>query len=117
MRGKEYLIAIVSDKGILRAETMRFADELRSPSDIGLPKKAAAPKATVSKFEKMIANKSKKQFSPAKLADKQTDSLLKLVKKKQHKRGAVVEVEEEAEADHKVVDLVQILKKSLGGKK
>ncbi len=117
MRGKEYLIAIFSDKGILRAETMRFADELRSPSDVGLPKKTAAPKATVSKFEKMIANKSKKQFSPAKLADKQTDSLLKLVKKKQHKRGAVVEVEEEAEADHKVVDLVQILKKSLGGKK
>jgi DNA end-binding protein Ku len=39
MRGKEYLVAIFSDKGILRAETMRFADELRSPADIGLPKK------------------------------------------------------------------------------
>ena len=31
MRGKEYLIAIFSDNGILRGETMRFADELRSP--------------------------------------------------------------------------------------
>ena len=116
MRGKEYLIAIFSDKGILRAETMRFADELRSPSDVGLPKKKEAPKATVTKFEKFIGNKSKKQFSPTKLADKQTDSLLKLVKKKQSKRANVVRVEEEA-TDHNVIDLVQVLKKSLGGKK
>jgi len=117
MRGKEYLIAIFSDNGILRAETMRFADELRSPSDVGLPKKKAAPKPAVQKFEKIIANKSKKQFSPNKLADKQTDSLLKLVKKKQSKRGNVVKVEDEMETDHKVIDLVQVLKKSLGGKK
>jgi len=117
MRGKEYLVAIFSDKGILRAETMRFADELRSPADVGLPKKKEVPKAIVTKFEKMIANKSKKQFSPAKLADKQTDSLLKLVKKKQSKRENVVKVEDEMETDHKVVDLVKILKQSLGGKK
>jgi DNA end-binding protein Ku len=117
MRGKEYLVAIFSEKGILRAETMRFPDEIRSPADIGLPKKKAAPVATVRKFEKLIANKSKKQFSPTKLADKQTDDLLKLVKKKEKKRGSVVRVEAEAGTDHKVVDLVQILKKSLGSKK
>ena len=117
MRGKEYLVAIFADKGILRAETMRFADELRSPADVGLPKKKEVPKASVTKFEKLIANKSKKQFTPAKLADKQTDSLLKLVKKKQSKRENVVKVEEEMETDHKVVDLVKILKQSLGGKK
>lgn len=115
MRGKEYLVAIFADNGILRAETMRFADELRSPKEVGLPKKKNAPKAVVTKLEKFIANKSKKQFSPTKLADKQTDSLLKLVKKKQSKRGNVVRVEEEA-FDHKVIDLVQVLKKSLSGK-
>jgi DNA end-binding protein Ku len=117
MRGKEYLIAIFSDNGILRAETMRFADELRSPKEVGLPKKTAAPRATVQKFEKIIGTKSKKQFSPNKLADKQTDSLLKLVKKKKNKRGNVVKVEDEMETDHKVIDLVQVLKKSLGGKR
>lgn len=117
MRGKEYLVAIFSDEGILRAETMRFADELRSPSDVGLPKKKEPPKALVSKFEKLINNKSKKQFSPTKLADKQTDSLLKLVKRKQAKRANVLKVEEEIDTDHKVIDLVAVLKKSLGGKK
>ena len=117
MRGKEYLVAIFSDNGILRAETMRFADELRSPSDVGLPKKKAAPKAAVTKFEKLIKTKSKSRFSPEKkLADKQTDNLLKLVKQKQKKRGNVVKVEAEVDTDHKVIDLVQILKKSLAGK-
>jgi DNA end-binding protein Ku len=117
MRGKEYLVAIFSEKGILRAETMRFSDEIRSPEDVGLPKKKAAPPATVRKFEKLIGTKSKKQFSPTKLADKQTDDLLKLVKKKEKQRGNVVRVETEDEGDHKVIDLVQVLKKSLGGKK
>jgi DNA end-binding protein Ku len=116
MRGKEYLVAIFSDKGILRAETMRFPDEIRTPSDIGLPEKKDPPKATVTKFEKLISSKAKKQFSPAKLADKQADELLKLVKKKQKKRGSVVEVDEEVDTDHKVIDLVQVLKKSLAGK-
>ena len=117
MRGKEYLVAIFSERGILRAETMRFPDEIRTPADVGLPKKKDAPPATVRKFEKIIGNKSKKKFSPAKLEDKQTEDLLKLVKKKEKKRGSVVRVDAEAETDHKVVDLVQILKKSLGAKK
>ena len=117
MRGKEYLVAIFSERGILRAETMRFPDEIRTPGDVGLPKKKAAPAATVKKFERLISTKSKKQFSPTKLADKQTDDLLKLVKKKEKQRGNVVRVEEEADTDNKVIDLVQVLKKSLGAKK
>jgi len=119
MRGKEYLVAIFSDNGILRAETMRFADELRSPEDVGLPKKPKVPKATVSKFEKLISSKSKKQLSPARLEDEQTERLLKLVKKKSAQRKNIVEVEtdERGEREHgKVVDLVAILKKSLAGK-
>ena len=47
MRGKEYLVAIFPENGILRAETMRFADELRSPREIGLPEKKKLPAATV----------------------------------------------------------------------
>src|SRR6202008_4167603 len=37
MRGKEYLAAIFAEAGSLRAVTMRFAAELRTPSDVGLP--------------------------------------------------------------------------------
>jgi DNA end-binding protein Ku len=118
MRGKEYLVAIFSDNGILRAEVMRFAEELRSPKDVDLPAKPKVAAATVRKFEKLIASKSKKQFSTAKLKDQETERLLKLVKKKQSSKKNIVEVEEsDAPPEGKVIDLMAVLKKSLDGKK
>ncbi len=116
MRGKEHLVAIFADHGILRAETMRFPDEIRSPAEVGLPKKKKGPPATVRKFETLITRKSKKTFSPTKLEDEQTERLLKLVKRKQAKRSNVVRVESEERDEGNVIDLVQILKKSLSGK-
>src|SRR5712672_2681722 len=47
MRGKEYLVAIFPENGILRAETMRFADELRSPKEVGLPAAKNVPAVAV----------------------------------------------------------------------
>lgn len=116
MRGKEYLVSIFSEHGILRAETMRFADELRSPAEVGLPKKKKPSPATVRKFEKLIGSKSKKELSPRKLEDEQTEKLLKLVKKKSAKRANVVVVETEQREPGKVIDLMAVLKKSLAGK-
>lgn len=119
MRGKEYLVSIFSEHGILRAETMRFADEIRSPKDIDLPEKPKLPKATVTKFEKLISSRSKKQLSTTKLKDDHAERLLKLVKKKSSQRKNVVKVdveEDHGRDDGKVVDLVAILKKSLAGK-
>lgn len=117
MRGKEYLVAIFAEHGILRAETMRFPDELRSPADIGLPKKKKGPPAMVRKFEKLISNKSKKQLSARKLEDEQTERLLKLVKKKSAQRKNVVEVETDKRDEGNVIDLMAVLKKSLAGKR
>jgi DNA end-binding protein Ku len=116
MRGKEYLVAIFAEHGILRAETMRFADELRSPADVDLPKKTKVPAAIVKKFENLISSKSKKRLSPRKLEDEQSERLLKLVKKKSANRKNVVEVETEEREPGKVIDLVAMLKKSLAGK-
>lgn len=117
MRGKEYLVALFAEHAILRAETMRFPDELRSPADVGLPKKKPkVPAATVHKFEKLISSRSKKQLSPARLKDEQTERLLKLVKKKSGQRKNVVKVESEERQPGKVIDLVAVLKKSLAGK-
>lgn len=116
MRGKEYLVSIFSEQGILRAETMRFPDELRSPADVDLPKKKKTSPALVRKFEKLISNKSKKQLSERKLEDEQTQQLLKLVKKKSAQSKNVVEVEAEQRETGKVIDLMAVLKRSLAGK-
>src|SRR5438045_3249867 len=63
MRGKAYLVAIFPENGILRAETMRFEDEIRSPKEIDSPEKPKLPAATVHKFEKLIEKQSDKKLS------------------------------------------------------
>lgn len=117
MRGKEYLVAIFPENGILRAETMRFADEIRSPKEIDLPEKKKLPAATVGKFEKLIERHSHKQFSLKDLKDEQTAKLLKLVERKRKQHKDVVEVEVPEREEGKVVDLMAALKKSLAGKR
>jgi DNA end-binding protein Ku len=115
MRGKEHLLAIFSDHGILRAETMRFPDELRSPKEVGLPAKKKVPPAAVKKFETLISKKTKKDFKPAK--DLQAEQLLKLVKKKKATRSNIVEVKGEESSEGKVLDMMEVLKRSLSGKR
>ncbi len=50
MRGKEYLVAILAENGILRAETLRFSDEIRSPKDLGLPENGKGTAGTLRTF-------------------------------------------------------------------
>jgi len=116
MRGKERVVAIISDREILRAETMRFPDEIRSFKAVGLPEKKDVKAATVKKFETLIKKKAKKTFTPGK--DEETAELLKLVKKRQSKPGNVVQIKDyQREKEGEVVDLVQVLKRSLAGRK
>lgn len=92
MRGKERPVAIFSDNGILRAETMRFSDEIRSAKQIGLPETKKVSAASVKKFETLIKKKKKRSFSPDR--DEETEKLLKLVKKKQAKPSNVVRLKD-----------------------
>jgi DNA end-binding protein Ku len=117
MRGKEYLIAIFAENGLLRAETMRFADELRSPDQIGLPKKKKVPKQTATKFEKLIAKKSEDRLSPNEMKDEETEQVLKLVKTKRSKHKDIVETDDAEEQKGKVVDIMDVLKKSIAAKR
>jgi DNA end-binding protein Ku len=117
MRDKEYLVAIISENGILRAETLRFADEVRSPKQIGLPKPTRVSKPAVNRFERAIQRKAAKEISRTELRDDRGEKLLKLVERKQARKKDVVEVEGTERGPAKVVDLMEVLKKSLAGKR
>jgi DNA end-binding protein Ku len=117
MRGKEYLVAITAENGILRAQTLRFADEIRSPAEVGLPKEKKAAKRAVAKFEKLIAGKSEKQLSTKELKDDRTARALKLVKSKKSRGKDVVEADVEGSQDSNVVDIMDVLKKSLAARR
>ena len=116
MRGKEYLVAIFAENGILRAETMRFADELRTPKDVALPEKKKVPAAAVKKFETII-KKHSGAFALSSLKDERAEKFRKLVAKKRASRKNVVHVEVPKRDEGKVVDILDVLKKSLAGKK
>lgn len=119
MRGKEYLVAIFAENGILHAETLRFADELRTPEDVGLPEARKPKAADVKKFTKAIDRLKKQSLAEKELKDEWADRLLKLVQRKAKKGEDTVDLPEEAEtpADRDVIDLMEVLKRSLEGAK
>lgn len=114
MRGKEYLVAITSDNGVLRAETMRFQDEIRTPKDVGLPAKKKAPPAKVRALERVIAQRSRATLPTSELRDQQSDRLMKLIERKRKQEENVVGTPARNKRKAEVIDLVEVLRKSLG---
>jgi DNA end-binding protein Ku len=115
MRGKEYLVAITADNGILRAETMRFHDEVRSPEQVGLPKKQKPTPATVRSYERerLIGQRSRSSLPTAELRDQQSEQLLKLVQRKRKSEKNVVEAPGGGKRKAEVIDLLDVLRQSL----
>jgi DNA end-binding protein Ku len=121
MRDHEYLVAIVSEGGVLRAETLRFADELHTPEDVGLPKRRKGPRARVTALSKEIAGLTHDKLDPQELSDEYAAAIQELVESKQKKGEDVVHVtgaeDEDAESGaSNVIDLVAILRRSISPK-
>lgn len=120
MRAKEYLVAILAENGILRAETLRFADEIRKPADVGLPEVPKVGAADVKKFEAQITRHAKK-VNLHEFLDDYTERLEKLVAAKERKKEDIVKApaelrdEDEGASGGEVVDLLAVLSRSLGG--
>jgi DNA end-binding protein Ku len=119
MRGTEYLCAILADRGILRAEIMRFQDEVRTPEDVGLAKPRKASDTTTKRMIKAIRALEGESLTKKDLADVYAEKLEALVEKKRKRGKDVVEVEGAAEpgepSDGKVIDLLDVLRRSMKG--
>jgi DNA end-binding protein Ku len=115
MRGKEYLIAILSDHGYLRAETMRFAEEVQTPSDIGLPEPVKPVKKAVTQFAREIEAHSYDDVPKGELRDRRAERLLALIEKKRKKGTDVVGARRgSAKEQPDVIDILTLLQKRLG---
>lgn len=117
MRTKEYLVAILAEDGLLRAETLRFADEVRTPADVGLPDPTEARRSAVKTFERQIRELERDDLAKTELDDRDSARLLARIEEK-HARGEdVVETEaseETRDEEEGVIDLMEILKRRLG---
>src|SRR5262249_19450976 len=118
MRDKEYLVAIVSDGGLLRAETLRFHDEVRSPKAAGISKTRKPAAALVKKFAHAIESLSTPRLPTGELTDEHADLVKALAEKKERKHEDVVRAEvPKAPEGADVIDLMEVLKRSLAGAK
>lgn len=118
MRGKEYLAAILSEGGILRAETLRFEAEIRSPEDVGLPDIADVDADRTDRLEAAIEELSADSLDPSELGDPHTERVESLVAEKLAGDEDVVEIPEEARretSEVEIVDLMEVLKRRLQG--
>lgn len=116
MRGKEYWVAIIAENGLLRAETMRFHDELRSPTDVGLPELEAADPAQVRELQESIRVLATDILDRGELSDRQSQRILDRVREKLARGEDVMEPPTEEEAEESAEpeqDLMEVLKQSL----
>lgn len=120
MRGHEYLVAIVPDNGVLRLDTLRYADEIRTPASIGLPKHSKQTAAKVAQFARQIEALTHQELNVAELGDQDARKLQSLAESKQkehdgviHPKGAEDVEDTEGGEGAKVIDLMAVLRKSL----
>jgi len=112
MREREHLVAIIGEGGILRAESLRFADEIRSPETVGLPPLEKASAAKMKELRQEIQKLFREEFDPGLLHDPHAHRLLDLVQKKLKAGEDVVEKPtEEAVEGAEIIDLMEIIKK------
>lgn len=121
MRGKAHAVAIFADGGVLRAETLRFADEVRSPARIAVPASRKADAALVAKMKRAIEKLATKDIDERELQDDEAARVEALVRRKLARGKDVVRlpetaVEETPEAEHsggEVIDLFALIQKRL----
>ncbi len=117
MRGKEYLVAIIAEQGVLRAETLRFHDELRTPEDVGLPKLAKASAAEIKAISQAMRKLSIDELDREELTDDTSRRLLELVEHKLEAGEDVLHAPDVPEPESaQIIDLMQVLKQSLQAK-
>lgn len=118
IRTREHLAAVFPRGDALVLNLMRFHHELVDPGKLDVPtgdmKKYKISPKEVAMAEKLVDAMSAK-WKPEKYRDEYYDALMKYIQKKA-KTGEVAEVPTKREKAGKVIDLMELLEKSVKGK-
>jgi DNA end-binding protein Ku len=120
MRGKAHAVAIFADRGILRAETLRFGDEVRKAVDLQLPDPVEVDDRVASRMASRVKALSETKLDESELSAGDGPDLVVLARRKLERGEDVVEVAEDAdepsgarESGAEVVDLMALLKERM----
>jgi DNA end-binding protein Ku len=108
---REHLAVVKPLDGILVLETMYFADELRDPSELNVPKAPAGQKE--SKMAIALVEGMSGKWQPEKYHDEYREALMEVIRQKIKAGGKELPRQKKAERPGKIIDLVSILQESI----
>ena len=115
IRTKQYLAALVAQDELLVLNTLRYADELKDPAELEIPKARVSAKEL--DMAMRLVDDMADEWHPDKYKDTYKDDLLKRIKEKV-KAGETEEITEPEKEARKekgadVIDLMSLLRKSV----
>jgi len=117
-RNKEHLAALRSGAGVLTLTTMRFADEVVSPGELGdvLPEQTPKVAKKEQEMAEQLIESLSTEFDPAAYRDEYREQLMSLIERKAEGKEIVAAATEEPQAT-KAPDLMAALEQSIAAAK
>jgi DNA end-binding protein Ku len=113
IKTRQYLAGVKPEDGALVLELMHFAEELADTSKLHIPKKLEIGKREMNMATQLIDSMSSK-WSPEKYRDEYREALMEVIEEKVEAGGKEIEEKpKKAPKPTKVIDLVEVLQKSL----
>jgi DNA end-binding protein Ku len=113
IKTRQYLAGVKPEDGALVLELMHFAEELADTSKLDIPKKVEVGKREMNMATALIDSMSSK-WNPEKYRDEYRDALMEVIEEKVEAGGKEIEEKpKKAVKPTKVIDLVEVLQKSL----
>ena len=113
IKTRQYLAGVKPEDSALVLELMHFAEELADPEKLHVPKKVEVGKREINMAKALIDSMSSK-WNPEKYKDDYREALMEVIEEKVESGGKEIEEKpKKAPKPTKVIDLVEVLKKSL----
>jgi DNA end-binding protein Ku len=116
MRGRQHLAALVADDRIITLELLRYAHEIKGVDELGADEFLEAPEVKdkeVQLAEQLVAALDE-PWDPEQFRDQYRDDLLELIEAKAKTGTAPVKGNQRSERGAEVVDMMELLKRSVG---
>jgi DNA end-binding protein Ku len=116
MRGRQHLAALIADERVITLELLRYAHEIKAVEELGADDLLEAPEVRdkeVELAEQLVAALDE-PWSPEQFRDRYRDDLLELIEAKAKTGKAPVKGREPRERGGEVVDMMELLKRSVG---
>jgi DNA end-binding protein Ku len=119
IRSRQYLAALIPQKDALVLNLLRYSDELREPSEFQFPSGNIEQYKVSEKelqFAEMLVDSMSSEWDPKRYHDEYREALMEWIEKKAQAGGAMPALQGEFEGKEqtgKVVDMMELLKKSV----